>query len=228
MSLSHVQPHYDKPRLVLPVSLVQWTLLWLMMAISWIVFIEPSPYELMFVVVLLAFLPNGLLAASALAPMIVFLLLYNIGGAFSLMNVSHSSKAQQFIIVSFYMGVSSIMFAMICAKAPLRAIAVIKNGYVLAAVAASLFGIIGYFNIAGTGEWFAVYGRAKSTFKDPNVFSTYLILPAAMLVHGLVDAALYVSKIAFVLFFPFGVVWALRDSLRRDPTPRLATVVTTP
>lgn len=176
-----------RSRLVLPLNYVQLAILWLMMLVSWFVFVEPSPYEIMFVAVFLVFLPNGLIVCSALFPLIVFLLLYNVGGALSLTQVSHSNDARTFVVTSFYMAASALTIAMIVTGSPMRAFAVIRNGYVLAAVLAAACGIAGYFDVAGTGELFAVYGRAKSAFKDPNVFSTFLALPAAILVQGLAN-----------------------------------------
>jgi hypothetical protein len=61
---------------------------------------------------------------------------------------------------------------------------IIKNALVAAAVIASLLGILGYFDVAGLGAVFSQNIRASSTFKDPNVFATYLIFPGVMLVQG--------------------------------------------
>ncbi len=169
----------------LPLDAVQRSALWLLIAISWLVIIEPSPYEYLFVLTLLLYLPQGLSVTGALVPFIVFLLLYNVGGAFSVIQVSSSSKAVMFVMTSFYMAVMAIFFAFASAKSPIKTLSVIKNAYIVGAVIASICGLLGYFDIAGTGEMWAPSARAQGTFKDPNVFSTYLVLPAAMLIHGL-------------------------------------------
>ncbi len=57
-----------------------------------------------------------------------------------------------FVITSFYMAFSAIFFSFYVAHDPLRRMAVIKNGLVIAAVIASALGILGYFNVAGLGE----------------------------------------------------------------------------
>jgi hypothetical protein len=118
-------------------------------------------------------------------PFVVFLLLYNVGGALSVLPVSSSSKAITFVVTSFYMAVMAMFFAFVCAKAPMQTMAVIRNAYILAATIAALCGVLGYFDVAGTGAIFAPEARAQATFKDGNVFSTFLLLPTVMLIHGL-------------------------------------------
>ena len=64
-----------------------------------------------------------------------------------------------------------------------RRFAVFKNGYIIGAVIASIVGLIGYFNIGGTGPYLSPIFRAQGFFKDPNVLSTYLLLPAVLMIQ---------------------------------------------
>ncbi len=59
-------------------------LLWLFVASGALASIEPSPYEIMFIPALLAFGWRDLLFDRAMAPLIVGLALFNVGGALSL------------------------------------------------------------------------------------------------------------------------------------------------
>ena len=54
--------------------------LWLMMLASFFVVIEPAPIDLMFVAVFAIFLFSRIRVSMVAAPLIVFLILYNIGG----------------------------------------------------------------------------------------------------------------------------------------------------
>ena len=46
---------------------------------------------------------------------------------------------------------------------------------------AALAGIVGYFRVLpGRAELLLLYDRARGTFKDPNVFGAFLILPALL------------------------------------------------
>ena len=165
-------------------SQVQAVLVWLMFASSFIVSIEPAPSDLLFLVVLATFLTSGLKFSAVVVPLVFYLLLYNLGGFFSFLQVSDDHRAMMFVITSFYVAFAAIFFAFYIAHDPQRRMAIVKNALVIAAVVASLLGILGYFNVAGFGEAFSLYSRAVSSFKDPNVFATYLLFPGLMLVQG--------------------------------------------
>ena len=161
------------------------TLVWLMFASSFYVVVEPAPSDILFLVVLASFMGSGLAINAAVVPLVLFLLLYNLGGLFSFLQVIGDQKAMMFIITSAYMAIAAIFFACHVAYDPLRRVELIKSGLVFSAVAASIIGLMGYFNLAGLGALLAPLDRAQGLFKDPNVFSTFLILPALMLVQGL-------------------------------------------
>ena len=163
--------------------MVQRFFLWLMMASGWFVVIEPAPYEFLFVTTLVLMLPSGLKIHAATIPMVLFLLAYNIGGGFSVLPVTGIPDTKQFVIVSVYMATTAIFIANVVADDTERRIAVIKNGYIIAAVIASIIGLIGYFNIGGTAASWAPIQRAQGTFKDPNVMSTFIIAPAIFLIQ---------------------------------------------
>ncbi|MGL4240748.1 MAG: O-antigen ligase family protein, partial [Beijerinckiaceae bacterium] len=108
----------------------------------------------------------------------------NLGGGMSLMLVADETRAIWFIAISVYMAVMGIVVAAIFSEDTERRLKAMKAGYVFAGAVAAMTGIVGYFDIAGSGELLTRYGRAMGTFKDPNVFSTYLILPFVFLVQG--------------------------------------------
>jgi hypothetical protein len=166
------------PRRILPTRLLQTFTIWLLFASSFLVFIEPAPFEIFFGLTLAVFMLTGLRISIMFLPMITLLILYNLGGGMSLMLVADETRAIWFIAISVYMAVMGIVVAAIFSEDTERRLAV------FAGVIASLTGIMGYFDIAGTGELLTRYGRAMGTFKDPNVFSTFLILPFVILVQG--------------------------------------------
>ena len=141
-------------------DMVQRGVLWLLIAISWLVFIEPSPYEFLFIVTLLIYLPRGMSVTGVMMPFLVFLLLYNIGGVFSVIPVSDESKRVMFILTSIYMAVTAMFFAFITAHSPMQVMATIRSAYVPTAVIAAACGVMGYFDVAGTAQYFAPESRA--------------------------------------------------------------------
>ncbi len=158
--------------------------IWLMMASSFFVIIEPAPCDLLFIVALFTYLWSGLSLSVLVLPMVIYLLLYNFGGFISFLEISNEGKAGMFVLTSAYMAVSAVFFAFYVAQDPLRRIAIFKNGYLVGALIAAIIGIAGYFDFNGMGHTLSPIGRAQGTFKDPNVLSTYLILPALLLVQG--------------------------------------------
>jgi hypothetical protein len=172
------------PRHTLSTGAIRNFSVWLLFASSFLVFIEPAPFEIAFGLLLAIFMLTGLRISLMFLPLIALLILYNLGGGMSLMLVADESRAIWFIAISVYMAVMGIVVAAVFSEDSVRRLELMKSGYVFAGVVASIMGIVGYFDIAGTGEIFTRYGRAMGTFKDPNVFSTFLILPLVLLVQG--------------------------------------------
>lgn len=176
----------NAPEPLLSMALVQRAALWLMIASGFVVSIEPAPYEMLFVLTLAVFFAGGMRVSIVFAPLIVFLSVYNIGGFLSVMPIVYDSKARMFVIISVYMAITAIFFAMAVLRDPMRILAVMRNAWVFAGLIASINGMIGYFNVFGLGEAWAPISRAQGMFKDPNVLSTFLIMPFVFLVQDIV------------------------------------------
>jgi hypothetical protein len=174
-------------RLRLPAFKVQRWTLWALTASSFLAFIEPSPYEIMFTLSALVLLATGLRVVREIALILVLLLAYNIGGLISLIPFFDEPKSVMFVAISFYLSITAIFFAMIMMEDTVGRIEALERGYVLAAVFASIAAIIGFFDIAGLGPMFTRYegSRATGTFKDPNVLGPFLVMPAIFLLHRL-------------------------------------------
>jgi MFS family permease len=162
-----------------------------MFASTFVVLVEPAPSDILFVFVLLVFLTSGLAINSLVAPLILFLLLYNIGGVLSYLQIADDNKAQMFVVTSFYMAISAVFFAFYIGQDTVRRAALIKNALVIAAVISSVFAIAGAFGFNAFNDGPQSfdykdfnYNRAVGLFKDPNVYATYLLLPALLLVQG--------------------------------------------
>jgi len=181
--LTH-SPPADALRSPLSLASMQSLALWVFVFSGWFVIVEPAPYELFFILALVMFIPAGLSVVPVTTPLIIFLVLYNLGGAIALIPVFHDGKAVRFTAVSIYMAATSVFFAFLIAGDPLRHMATIRNAWILSAVVAAITGIIGYFNIHGMGAAWAPISRAQGTFKDPNVLSTYLIPPVVFIIQN--------------------------------------------
>lgn len=185
--------------------------LWLLVASAWLVIVEPAPYELIFALTLLLFLPGGLRVHIVSLPFIFALVLYNLGGAIGLEGATDDMISVWFTIISYYMAVTGIFFCFLVTTETNARMAIIRNAYVMAGVIASILGILGYFDVAGLGAHFSYAGRAQGTFKDPNVFAPFLIPPFIFLAQDLllgksrrpVLAVIGILVIALALFLAF-------------------------
>lgn len=151
--------------------------LWLLTASSGFALIEPSPYELVFLLMVFVFALTGIRFSQKLLPMALLLLVYNIGGTFSLIPWMDDPAAVRFTAVSVYLMITAIVLAAIMAEDAVGRLETLRRGYLFAAWCAGFAAILGYFDIAGLGGAFTLYGRASGTFKDPNVLGPFLVLP---------------------------------------------------
>lgn len=174
----------DALRSPLSLASLQSLALWVFIFSGWFVIVEPAPYELFFILALVMFIPAGLAVVPVTTPLIIFLVLYNLGGAIALIPVFHDGKAVRFTAVSIYMAATSVFFAFLIAGDPLRHMATIRNAWIFSAVVAAITGMVGYFNIHGMGAAWAPISRAQGTFKDPNVLSTFLIPPMVFIIQN--------------------------------------------
>jgi O-antigen ligase len=186
-------------------------ILWLLVASAWLVVVEPAPYELIFAVTLLLFLPAGLRVHLVSLPFVIALVLYNLGGAIGLEGATDDKTSVWFTIISYYMAVTGLFFCFLVTTETNVRMAIIRNAYVAAAIIASILGILGYFDVAGLGAHLSYAGRAQATFKDPNVFAPFLVPPLIFLAQDLflgrsrrpVLAVTAILVIALALFLAF-------------------------
>lgn len=161
----------------LSIGKMQRFVLWLFVFCGCFALIEPSPYEVMFLVTVFVFLVTGLRINAKIIPLMVLLLVFNIGGIFSLIPFMDEPASVRFIAVGIYLMFTSFLFAALMSDDAEARLNTIRTGLIASAWLAATAGIIGYFNVGGLGDALTLYGRASGTFKDPNVYGPYLVLP---------------------------------------------------
>jgi O-antigen ligase len=181
--------------------------LFLTILISPLVFIEPSPYEAAIVVLGLVCIGAKIGIDRRLLPLIWLLLLWNVGGAIALLPVIDQPKTIQYVGVSLFLAASAVMYAALFAQDTMARLTVLRRAYIAAAFIAVVIGIIGYFNLVpGAGAMFAEMGRANATFKDPNVFGPFLILPLLLLLQSLLGGRIGLAQTLAFLVILFGLL----------------------
>lgn len=157
-----------------PLVQVGHAVVWFTVFLSFFVLREPAPYELLGVAIIGTSFLFGMTIPRGVLPLLGLLILYVIGGFIGATLDSDFGEARFQILVTAFLAATSFFFACYAAKDSVNRINLIANAWQCGAVLAATLGVIGYFNIAGTGELLTLYGRAKSTFKDPNVFGPYI------------------------------------------------------
>lgn len=176
-------------------ALIGRVLVWLSITLSSIVLFEPAPYEVFCLVALIGFFMAGLPVPRSVLPLIFLIVLFIIGGIGGLTYSLNFSKSAIYIAVTGFLGLTSIFFACYVAQSPYKRIVMIERAAYLAAIIACSAAFIGYMNIDGLSENFLLYDRARGTFKDPNVFGAFLILPAMWALYALLNTTSYRSII---------------------------------
>ncbi|MBR2118943.1 MAG: O-antigen ligase domain-containing protein [Afipia sp.] len=167
------------------IAAIQRALMWTVGAGGAIVFIEPSPYELMTLASVVFFFATGLRMRPVFIPLLILLFLLNIGYTICSVYLIHKSEILNWILTSWYMAITCLFFAMVLSEDTATRLEFLRRGLIFGALIASIAGIAGYFNLVGY-DTFTLYSRARGTFKDPNVLGAYLILPALFLLQTVV------------------------------------------
>ncbi len=168
-----------------PVHRAALALVWLTVASSFLVFSEPAPVDLLTIALFVLLPVLGL--TDAKPALIGGFALWLVIGAFGFLSAAvatDTAEATQHMAVSFYLSGACFAFALFVAKQPEAHTRLVLNGYLTASVLASILGIAGYLDLfPGAFDLLTRYGRATSTFKDPNVFGPFLIAGLLMALH---------------------------------------------
>ncbi|RFU64881.1 O-antigen ligase family protein [Peribacillus glennii] len=159
----------------------KWLLIYLFftMAVSSFVIIEPAPYDILMIL----FVAAGCLISCHLFPAettlpILILLSFLLSNLLSLFFATDISISLRFIGITFYLAATWISLVGIGYRLQLPLLEIIFKGYLLAAFLAAGTGVLAYFQLLPNNDYFLLNDRAKSFFKDPNVYGPFLIIPA--------------------------------------------------
>jgi len=170
------------------VTALQRALVWLVGASGAVVFIEPSPYEVVTLAAIIMFFATGLRLRLVFMPLLLLLVLLNVGYSIGAIPFIEQSEVANWIATSWYMAVTVIFFAMVVSEDTEARLDMLRRGLIVGGMIAAISGIAGYFNlIPGGHDLLTLYERARGTFKDPNVLGAFLILPALFALQSVVS-----------------------------------------
>ena len=177
-------------------------LLWLLMAISSIVFIEPTPYDVMGFALILLFFGLGLRLPTGLGSAVYLLGVYVIANTIASALAPDPVASLRSLVVHIYLLASWILFICLIYEDPARVLRVLYSGYLVAAIIAVTLGILGYYKLVPYTEQLIEYGRVRSLFKDPNVYGPFLV-PVALYLVARLETATHGQKIVLIGIFAF-------------------------
>ncbi len=146
-----------------------------------LVFMEPSPYEVMFIAVLPLALIAGVGVHRGTLGLFTLMLLFTpfaLIGAFQV-DQTPLTDALLYVCVTIFLLFTTYFVANYVADAPLSRMRLIMRAYIAAAVLSAIAGTLAYLGLIPGAELFLRFQRAKAAFQDPNVYGPFLMLPAA-------------------------------------------------
>ena len=147
--------------------------------------IEPSPYDFMSLLAIPLWFIGGFRLHAALVPILALYTFFEIAGFVALVPYWSEHDPVLYQLQSLYLYVTAVFFSIFFSERTLERAEVCLKAFAVGAVACSVFGLLSYFDIAGMYDKFVtVEGRVNGTFKDPNVYGSYMVLAAAYLMHG--------------------------------------------
>jgi hypothetical protein len=198
------------PRRTIRYESIVGVVLWLCIASGAIAIVEPSPYDLLSLIVTLLLVLGGFRLHRALLPFLALQLVFNLAGFISLIPYWDIAPYEdgltpiKFQIYTVYCTFTSLLFAIFYTENSLARLDITLKAYTLSCVLAASVGLLGYFGLLGLAST-APEGRAMGTFKDPNVLGSYCIMGALYLMQNVLlqrtrSSLLSAALLAFILF----------------------------
>ena len=174
--------------------------LWLTIAAGGVVYWEPAPYDALMIGAMIV-LPVVGLAPFTRGLALYLLLLCGIvaGGYLATTQAGLLDVPITHVTVTLYLALSSVVIAAFVAHDPAKHVRLIMSAYLVAALVAATAALIGYFNVVpALYDIFTEFGRARGTFKDPNVLGAFLV-----------PALLYAFNVVLTARFRRASLWAV-------------------
>jgi hypothetical protein len=152
-------------------------------------FIEPSPYEFFFFLLIPVALISGLTITRAIVALFL-IVFFVVAAELTALSPYIEHRAIEgltpliYSAYTVYLYPSGLLFAMIFSRHTISRLTLCLNAHAFSSVFAATWGILSWLNVAGIGEHERIIGRIAGPFKDPNVLGTYCVFGALYLMHA--------------------------------------------
>ncbi|MFI8575863.1 O-antigen ligase family protein [Rossellomorea aquimaris] len=185
--------------------------LYFTLASSSIVLVEPSPYDVLLLILIVLTLKKLIPFSMAFPAPMLQLVLFITSNLVSLYFAKDPVHGLNYSVITFYLILTWMCIGSVVYLYKEKAIETIFSGYVIAAMAAALIGLASFFSLLPFSDLFMWEGRIKSLFKDPNVFGPFVI-PAALFLLLKIEMEEGKGKVKTLMFISF-IVLTLAVSL---------------
>lgn len=182
--------------------------IWILIATSSVVLIEPAPYDVIAITLMFAFFAMGLRIPPHLSTPLVLLTIFMLANVLSAMFSVDPFRCLRYMAITFFLILTWLFFTSIIYENPKPVYDIIWSAYLFSAVIAVICGIVGYLRLTPYYDLFLSWDRVKGPFKDPNVYAPFLIPPVLYLVFRLERAnfSQFVFSLALLLFLTIGIL----------------------
>ncbi len=146
--------------------------------------IEPSPYDFVTLLAIPTWLFGGFRVHRGVVPALALWLVFESAGFFALLPHWDEADQRLYQLQSLYLFVTVVFFTIFFSERTIARATLCLKAFTAGAVVSAIIGILGYLDVAGLGAALTtVESRVSGTFKDPNVFGSYLVLAATYLLQ---------------------------------------------
>lgn len=161
---------------------IQLAMLWIIGFSSAFVRFEPAPYEAFVALGAFIFCLTGAKLRPGHVPLILLMIGTSIAYGIGVVPVLDLDETLKWSVVSTFLALSSIFFALAIGEDTARRLDVLIAGYIASATIAAIIAVASWFHAMPNADFFLWVGRARGTFKDPNVYGPFMILPCVIMV----------------------------------------------
>ncbi len=167
---------------------------------SFFVKIEPALTDLFGIFAIFLFIRSGLHFSRYLAAPLLLLIIYLVAGLISVIPIdmpgsyADNKSPFQYVFVLAYMSITGVFISAYITANPITNYLKIEKAYWIGAVIGSVLGLAIYFQTAPFFKEINMLGdnslgfyllRVRGGYKDPNVFSTWLVFPIISMMQAL-------------------------------------------
>ncbi|HMK90005.1 MAG TPA: O-antigen ligase family protein [Methylocystis sp.] len=160
-------------------------LLWIFIFLGSFTFVEPSPYDVLSVIILPVWFFSGFRIHRSVVPFVALLFVSLLTHFLGLLQNANDAEATVHFNHTVYIYLTALFFSVFFAEDTSTRTQICFWAYAASCWTAIICGVLGWFDVGGTAETFAPWGRAQGPFKDPNVFGSYLVAGHVFLLQRL-------------------------------------------